>query len=147
MSLVPHAGEFGDADQVAAALGLGAARIQHGIAATGDRGLLQRLAGSNVCLDVCPTSNVAVGAVESLDVHPLPALVDSGVRVSLNADDSLLFGCSLLSEYELARDVFGFSDRRIAAIAAASIIHSTAPDSLKSEASAGIRRWLGRDER
>ena len=147
LALVPHAGEFGGPDHVAAALGLGAARIQHGIAAAGDRGLLQRLAGSNVCLDVCPTSNVAVGAVESLDVHPLPALVDSGVRVSLNADDSLLFGCSLLSEYELARDVFGFPDRRIATIAEASIAHSTAPDTLKSEASAGIRRWLGRDER
>jgi len=142
LALVPHAGEFGGPDHVSAALGLGAARIQHGIGAAADRALLRRLAGSDVCLDVCPTSNVAVGAVESLDLHPLPALVDSGVRVSLNADDSLLFGCSLLSEYELARDAFGFSDRRIAGIAEASIAHSTAPEALKSTAEAGIRRWL-----
>ena len=142
LAFVPHAGEFGGSDQVAAALGLGAARIQHGIAAATDSALLRRLADSNACLDVCPTSNVAVGAVESLDVHPLPALVDSGVRVSLNADDSLLFGCSLLSEYELARDVFGFSDQRIAAIAEASITHSTAPKPLKSQAEAGIDQWI-----
>ena len=142
LAFVPHAGEFGGPDQVAAALGLGAARIQHGIAAATDSALLDRLAASSVCLDVCPTSNVAVGAVESLDVHPLEALVDSGVRVSLNADDSLLFGCSLLSEYELARDVFRFSDRRIAAIADTSIAHSTAPKSLKAETAAGIHQWL-----
>ena len=142
LAFVPHAGEFGGPGQVAAALGLGAARIQHGIAAAGDHALLLRLADADVCLDVCPTSNVAVGAVESLDVHPLPALLDSGVRVSLNADDSLLFGCSLLSEYELARDVFGFSDRRLATIAEASIAHSTASGSFKSAASPGIRKWI-----
>ena len=147
LAIIPHAGEFGGPGQVAAALGLGAARIAHGIAAAADSGLLRRLAESNVCLDVCPTSNVAVGAVESLDVHPLPDLVNGGVRVSLNADDSLLFGCSLLSEYQLARDVFGFSDRRIAAIADTSIVHSTASRALKSAASAGIRQWLGHDER
>ena len=146
LALVPHAGEFGGPDHVSAALGLGAARIQHGIAAAADRALLGRLARSDVCLDVCPTSNIAVGAVESLEAHPLPTLVDSGVQVSLNADDSLLFGCSLLSEYELARDAFGFSDRRIAAIAGSSIAHSTAPAPLKSAADAGIRRWLARAE-
>lgn len=146
LALVPHAGEFGGPDHVSAALGLGAARIQHGIAAAADKALLGRLARSDVCLDVCPTSNVAVGAVESLEAHPLPALVDSGVQVSLNADDSLLFGCSLLSEYELARDAFGFSDRRIAAIAGSSIAHSTAAEPLKSAAEIGIRRWLDRAE-
>ena len=142
LALVPHSGEFGGPDQVAATLGLGAARIQHGIAAARDSALLRRLAGSDVCLDVCPTSNVAVGAVEGLDRHPLPELVEAGVRVSLNADDSLLFGCSLLSEYELARDAFGFSDRLIATIAEASIAHSTAPAPLKSSAVAGIHQWL-----
>ena len=142
LALVPHSGEFGGPDQVAATLALGAARIQHGIAAARDSALLRRLAGSDVCLDVCPTSNVAVGAVESLDSHPLPDLVAAGVSVSLNADDSLLFGCSLLSEYELARDAFGFSDRRIATIAEASISHSTAPAALKSSAVADIHRWL-----
>ena len=142
LALTPHAGESSRPDQVAAALGFGVARIQHGVAAAGDDALLQRLVDRNVCLDVCPTSNVAVGATESLEVHPLPILVDNGVRVSLNADDSLLFGCSLLSEYELARDAFGFSDPRIAAIAEASITHSTASESLKSTAEAGIRQWL-----
>ena len=147
LALTPHAGEGTRSDQVAAALGLGAARIQHGIAAARDCALLQRLADSDVCLDVCPTSNVAVGAVESLEVHPLPILVDSGVQVSLNADDPLLFGCSLLSEYELARDAFGFSDRRIAAIAVASITHSTADERLKATAVAEVDKWTGRDAR
>jgi len=103
---------------------------------------MRRVAESRVCLDVCPTSNVAVGAVKSLEEHPLPVLVENGVQVSLNADDSLLFGCSLLSEYELARDAFGFSDRRIAAIAEASILHSTAGGPLKAAAAGNVGKWL-----
>ncbi|MDE0436787.1 MAG: adenosine deaminase [bacterium] len=142
LALTPHSGEFGGPDHVAAALGLGAARIQHGIAAAADTRVMRRLAESRVCLDVCPTSNVAVGAVKSLEEHPLPVLVENGVEVSINADDSLLFGCSLLSEYELARDAFGLSDRRIAAIAEASILHSTADGSLKAAAAAAVGKWF-----
>src|SRR5205823_9803734 len=67
---------------------LGAQRIQHGVRAAEDPELLRRLADSDVCLDVCPTSNVQLRVVESLATHPLPALLDAGVNVSLNADRS-----------------------------------------------------------
>ncbi len=85
----PHAGEHGGPDSVRGALdALGARRIQHGVRSTEDPELLRRLADSDVCLDVCPTSNVQLRVVESLAAHPLPALLDAGVNVSFAPEQS-----------------------------------------------------------
>jgi adenosine deaminase len=72
----------------------------------------------------------------------LPALLDAGVNVSLNADDPLFFGSGVLAEYELARHSFGLDDVALARIAACSIRASGAPPELKKSALAGIDRWL-----
>jgi adenosine deaminase len=139
----PHAGELAGPDSVRGALdALGADRIQHGVRAVEDPELVKRLADSPVCLDVCPTSNVMLSVVPSLADHPLPALLDAGVRCSLNGDDPLLFGPNLLEEYELCRTAFGFDDERLAFIAACSIEASGAPGELKSSARKGIARWI-----
>ncbi len=42
-----------------------------------------RLADRGICLDVCPTSNVMLSVVGSFEEHPLPALLDAGVRCRL----------------------------------------------------------------
>jgi adenosine deaminase len=139
----PHAGEHGGPDSVRGALdALGARRIQHGVRSAEDPQLLRRLAGEGVCLDVCPTSNVQLRVVTSLATHPLPALLDAGVNVSLNADDPLFFGSGVLAEYELARHSFGLDDAALARVAACSIRASGAPAGLKDKALADIDSWL-----
>ncbi|MCA1646797.1 MAG: hypothetical protein LC797_15515 [Chloroflexi bacterium] len=139
----PHAGEHGGPDSVRGALDvLGARRIQHGVRSAEDPDLLRRLAAEGVCLDVCPTSNVQLRVVESLATHPLPALLDAGVNVSLNADDPLFFGSGVLAEYELARHSFGLDDPTLAGIAASSIRSSGAPVEVKKRALANIEHWL-----
>jgi adenosine deaminase len=138
----PHAGELLGPGSVADALDLlGAERILHGVRAVEDRDLLERLAGSPICLDVCPTSNVMLGVVPSIDRHPLPDLVNAGVRCSLNADDPLLFGTSVLSEYETARAELHQSDDQLAEIARSSLECSSAPADLVARGVAGIDRW------
>ena len=74
--------------------------------------------------------------------HPLPKLLQAGVKVSLNADDPLFFGSGLLEEYELARHTFGLDDEALASIAASSIRASGASDALKANALKGVERWL-----
>ncbi len=139
----PHAGELAGPESVVGALdALGANRIQHGVRAIEDAELVKRLADSPVCLDVCPSSNIMLSVYPSLDQHPLPALLDAGVRCSLNADDPLLFGPNLLEEYQLCRSKFGFDDQRMAFMARCSIEASGAPADLKQRARAGIDRWL-----
>lgn len=139
----PHAGELLGPDSVTDAMDLlGADRILHGIRAAEDEALIRRLAASAVCLDVCPTSNFRLG-VCGPDAHPLPRLLAAGVRCSVNADDPLVFGCSLLHEYELCRAQFSLSDQQIARIAECSIQASGAPEDVRAAATADIARWLG----
>jgi adenosine deaminase len=139
----PHGGELGGPERVRGALdALGARRVQHGVRAVKEPALLARLANEQVCLDVCPTSNVQLRVVPTIEQHPLPALLDAGIPVSLNADDPLVFGSGLLQEYELARQTFQLSDETLAYIAACSIRASGAPDDLKRTALAGIDDWL-----
>jgi aminodeoxyfutalosine deaminase len=108
---VPHAGEVVGPSSVRGALdALAADRIRHGIRAIEDPDLVRDLADRSVVLDVCPTSNVRTGAVASLAEHPLPRLVEAGVRCSISTDDPAMFGTDLSSEYEVAQSL-GVSPR------------------------------------
>src|SRR6266567_4068376 len=116
--LTAHAGETCGPESVAKALDIGAERIGHGISSARDPALLRRLRDSGVPLEICISSNVATGAVASLADHPVRRIYDAGVPIVLASDDPAMFGCTLTSEYELARDRFGFSDRELQELAA-----------------------------
>lgn len=118
LSTSVHAGEWQGADSVREALdALRPDRLDHGIAAAGDADLVARLAGEGITLWIAPTGNVATGAVASLDVHPLPRLLESGVFVALSADDPLLFGTTTALEHERAAEAFGLSEEQMREIA------------------------------
>lgn len=141
---VPHAGELAGAASVRMCVEmLGADRIQHGVRVLEDPAVVELVIANDVCLDVCPTSNVVMGFVLSYDEHPLPALVDAGLRVSVNADDPVSFGCDILSEYELCRETFGLDDRALARIARDSLLSSAAPAEIVAAGSARIDAWIG----
>ena len=139
----PHAGELAGPASVYGALdALGAQRICHGVRALEDPALVERLAADEVVLDVCPTSNVMLAVVPSIEEHPLVALLDAGVRCSLNGDDPLLFGPGLLAEYELVRESMGLSDEQLAQLARSSLVGSGAPRELMAEAVDQVEEWL-----
>jgi len=139
----PHAGELEGPHFITGSMELlGAHRIQHGVRAFEQDGLVERIADSGITLDVCPTSNIMLSIFPSFEEHPLGRLLDAGVRCSVNGDDPLLFGPGLLEEYQLCRDTFGFDDERMATIARASIEGGGASAGVKAEALAGIDAWL-----
>jgi aminodeoxyfutalosine deaminase len=112
LASLPHAGEAAGAASVAGALEtLGAHRIRHGVRAVEDPGLVNELAGRRTVLDVCPISNLRTGVVASLDEHPLPQLIASGVLCSLSTDDPAMFDTDLAREYEAAVDRLGLDPR------------------------------------
>jgi adenosine deaminase len=142
---VPHAGEVGPAAHVAAAVDvLGADRVGHGIRSLDDPALVARLRELQVPLEVCPTSNVATGAVPTLAEHPLPRMLDAGLAVTLCSDDPGMFASPILGEYELARHVFGLADDALADLAAAGVRASCAPDDLRTALLAEIDAWRAR---
>jgi adenosine deaminase len=130
---VAHAGEEGDASYVREALEhLGAERIDHGINAMGDPDLVQQLAERQVPLTVCPLSNVRLKAVPGLADHPLPAMLDAGLLVSVNSDDPAYFGGYLDDNVRAVRDAFGLTPDQVATLAANSIAASFLPDAEKA---------------
>ena len=144
----PHAGEIapfpgrGPAS-VAAAIGhLRADRIAHGVLAATDRAVVDRLACRQVCLDICPTSNLLLSVVPSIDAHPLPQLMEAGVPCDIGSDDPLLFGPSLLEEFELCRSGMGLGDDALAELARNSFRFSGAPEGIKAAGLRGIDAWL-----
>jgi adenosine deaminase/aminodeoxyfutalosine deaminase len=117
LAILPHAGETVGPDSVWAALECGAQRIGHGFRAIEDPVLVRELADRQIPLEICLTSNVCTGAVASLDRHPVRRLYDAGVPITLNTDDPAMFMTTLTREFEIAREVLGFSDTQLEQIA------------------------------
>lgn len=113
-----HAGEWAGPDAVRDVLdALRPDRIDHGIAAAADSGLMRRLAEEDTILCVAPTSNLRTGAVPDAARFPLKRLLDAGVRVTLSADDPVLFGTTTAAEYRFAAESLGVSARELSLIA------------------------------
>lgn len=100
LRLRAHAGEWGTADDVWQAVEeLELDEVQHGIAAASSPQVMRFLADNKIRLNVCPTSNVMLGRVESIASHPIRKLFDAGVIVTVNTDDALMFGIGVTDEY------------------------------------------------
>ncbi|GGO11890.1 aminodeoxyfutalosine deaminase [Microbispora rosea subsp. aerata] len=119
---VPHSGEVTDAGYVWQAIrDLGAERIGHGIRSVEDPALLEHLAEHRITLEICPTSNVCTRAVPSLAEHPLPALVEAGVPITVNSDDPPMFGTDLNREYAVAAELLSLGEKGVADLARAAV--------------------------
>ncbi|MCC7494583.1 MAG: adenosine deaminase family protein [Fimbriimonadaceae bacterium] len=101
-----HAGEGAGPDGIREALReLQPERIGHGIRAIEDPRLVAELAARQIPLEVCPTSNRWTGVVPDLRQHPVAALYRAGVAVSISTDDPTFFGCTLVDELLLLREL------------------------------------------
>ena len=56
-----------------------------------------------------------------LRIIPIQTLFDAGVPMVFSHDDPALFECTLTSEYQVARDRFGFTDEELDSLAANSL--------------------------
>src|SRR5205823_4582484 len=101
LRLTCHAGEAGDPSNVEDALRLGVERIAHGVIGAREPRIIEPIRAEGVVLDMCPTANWKCKAVRSLDEHPLPGLVRSGVRCTISTDSRTVAETTLSREYEL----------------------------------------------
>jgi adenosine deaminase len=139
-----HAGEWAGAESVRAALELPVTRIGHGVRAIEDPALVEEIAARGIVLECCPTSNVVLGVFPSFEEHPLPALRDAGVRVTLASDDPPYFGASVGGEYAVAGERFGWSDAELRAITRTAIEASFAEEPLRTALLARVDDGDGR---
>jgi aminodeoxyfutalosine deaminase len=143
IGLVPHAGEMGGPDVVADSIDLlRADRIGHGIATLADPELLARVADEGIVLEVCPSSNVALGLAPSLEEHPIRALRDAGVAITVNSDDPPFFATTLTDELAHAVRLLELDELRLAGLQRRAIDASFAPDALRTDIHAALDAWL-----
>jgi adenosine deaminase len=109
-----HAGELMGADFVRRVLEeLQPQRLEHGIRAVEDPGVLAEIKRRGLALDVCPISNHKLVPGISLENHPIRRLVDAGVKVTVSTDDPLSFGNTIAHEYIALVERRGFSRQEI----------------------------------
>jgi adenosine deaminase len=90
---VAHAGEEGPPAYITSALDvLKVERIDHGVRCLEDPALVQRLAREGIALTVCPLSNVKLCVFPDMSRHTLGALLDAGLKATVNSDDPAYFG-------------------------------------------------------
>jgi adenosine deaminase len=90
---VAHAGEEGPAEYIWSALNdLDVHRIDHGVRSVDDPVLMQTLAQKQMPLTVCPLSNIKLCVFNHMREHNILSLLDSGLLVTVNADDPSYFG-------------------------------------------------------
>ena len=135
---VAHAGEEGGPDYVREALDLlGVERVDHGLRAMEDPELVRRLADEQVALTVCPLSNVALRAVDTMRDHPVTAMLDAGVRVTVSSDDPAYFGGYVEANFAALRSDAGLDDDQLRALALnsfdACFVDAAARDEWKAE--------------
>ncbi|MFI9030480.1 adenosine deaminase [Streptomyces sp. NPDC053560] len=111
LKCVAHAGEEGPPAYVWEALDiLGVDRVDHGVRSLEDPELVARLAAEQVPLTVCPLSNVRLRVIDDLADHPLPAMLDAGLLVTVNSDDPAYFGGYAHDNFTAVRDALGLDE-------------------------------------
>lgn len=137
-----HAGESSGPEGVRDAIELlGADRIDHGVRAIEDPELVGLLVDRQIPLGICPTSNLALGVYACIEDHPIDRLRRAGVTVSINTDDPVLLGASLVGEYALCSEAFGWSDDELRALARNSIDASFANAGVKARLIEALSSW------
>lgn len=66
------------------------------------------LRDKRVPLELCPSSNVQTGAVDSIAEHPFDLLARARLRVTINTDNRLMSDTSMSKEMWVLAETFGY---------------------------------------
>lgn len=122
---VAHAGEEGPPEYVWQALDiLKVSRVDHGVRSMEDPALVERLRREQTPLTVCPLSNLRLHVVTSLSEHPLKAMLDAGLRATVNSDDPAYFGGYAGENFAQTAKALRLSDADLATLARNSFLAS-----------------------
>jgi adenosine deaminase len=108
LGITVHAGEAGPGSNVRDAIRLiGADRIGHGIRVMEDPDAVAAAIEAGAVFEVCPSSNLRTGVVESIEKHPIADMARAGLAVTVSTDDPVTAGTTLTDEYALLAGTLG----------------------------------------
>lgn len=129
-----HAGEWGPAENVRDAIeNLGAERIGHGARVMEDGAIVALARERGATFEVCPTSNFQSGVVKALELHPLPKMIEAGLKSTINTDDPSVSRITLSNEFQLAGEKLGIPMDALKKCVLTAAESSFLPDGEKAE--------------
>lgn len=138
MGLTLHAGEAGGPENVIEAVEkFSCDRIGHGVQAAKSEHAMAAIKENGVMLEICPTSNIHTGVVQSLETHPLKAFYQKGIPVSINTDDPMVSNITLTDEYVNVTKKMGFTEEALKSVNRMALEHSFHPNK------EGLKKRLG----
>ena len=130
---VAHAGEEGPPAYIYTALDvLQVERIDHGVQASRDRALMERLAAQGIALTVCPLSNIKLCVYPDLKSHSLGQLLEAGIAATVNSDDPAYFGGYVNQNFLQTFEALGLQGGHAYKLARNSLQASFATDTAKA---------------
>lgn len=145
MPFTIHGGECGNPRNIEEALGVGAARIGHGIAMRGQEHLKALCRRRGTGIEMCPVSNLQTKAVKGPEEYPLREFLDAGLKVSINTDNRTVSGTTLTEELNFIQENWGISDEEILLLMKNGAETSFAEETLKDRMLKEIETWEGAD--
>jgi adenosine deaminase len=124
LGLTAHAGELAGPQSLLAAIrDLGISRVGHGVRANEDPKAMAELKDRGITMELCPSSNVALGLFPDVAGHPVVRYAREGLLATINSDDPPYFSISIGSEYAKvakahdldAKELLGFTRRAVEA--------------------------------
>ena len=148
LGITCHAGEADDGSRVLEAAALGATRIGHGVkimeAPTPEQRAtwLDEARRLDLHFEVCPTSNVHTGTVSSLAAHPLRAMAEAGLSVSVSTDNRLMSGVTLSGELQAVHAQNGVTVARLGRMMREAARASFLPEAARNAALQAVEGWV-----
>ena len=140
-----HAGEWGPAENVRDAIeNLGAERIGHGVRVLEDESVTALAKEREAVFEVCITSNFQSGVVTVLEDHPLPHMIESGLKVTVNTDDPSVSRITLSNEFQQAHEKLKISMDELKKSVLMAAEASFLPDAEKAELVNTVRKEMNR---
>jgi len=129
-----HAGETHErtCQNIHDAIMLGTKRIGHGFQIQLFPYLQDLVKEKDICIEVCPLSNMVLGYTKDLRTHPVSYMLSKGIQASISSDDPGLFGYEGVTlDYVYATGAWSLTLRDLKQMSLNGITYSSVTDEKK----------------
>jgi len=134
LNITAHAGEAKGPESVWETLReLHAQRLGHGVRSIEDPQLIDYLKQQHIHLEICPTSNIQTNVFNRITDHPVNALYQAGISLSINTDGRTIANTSLSQEYQLLARHFGWTRTHFLHCNLEAVKHAFTSKSIKTQ--------------
>lgn len=132
LKLCMHSGEEGPIEYVQESIfDIGIDRMDHGNKSLDSQDMIAEIKRRNLCLTVCPLSNLALKVITRMEDSPVKRMLDAGMMVTVNSDDPAYFGGYINDNFEAVSNSLSLTPNDIRQLAINSFSGSFLDDKTK----------------